>query len=47
MVQKEWIQPISETDLPDQVLFIYLEQTDKSAPKQKSIFQNHSSKNNR
>lgn len=47
MVQKGLIQPISETNSPDTVLFTYFEQVDKLAPKQQAVFQNHSSKKSR
>lgn len=47
VVQNQLIQPISETNSPDKVLFTYFEQVDKLAPKQKAVFQNHSSKKSR
>lgn len=39
--------PISDTSSPDKGLFIYLEQVNKLAPKQKAVFQNHASRKSR
>lgn len=47
MYKKELMQPISDTSSPDKVLFIYFEQVNKLAPKQKAVFQNHSSQKSR